>query len=281
MGRLAAAAAMTILCGCANAKSIEPVAAPLRDLDAAEIEARVAHVRQDPLGYLREVAKKCSTLEQYTVTFIRQERRGFGLLQRLYEPERIACWFRRSPFSIRMKWLDEDVKYGESTYVAGQDDDRVRFVPRNGLFGLPPGVVRIRPATSVTWGESRYPVTDFGLERLMQRVFKSIEEEGGHVTVSYEGLTCLNGSDRPLHFVRLEYPPWHKPAPLLELYLDVQTDWPVCSRILFANGELDGAYVYQDLNPRVKLTDEHFLLDAERAQAAAAQPTYPQAGSAR
>ena len=244
--------------------TVQPVADPPNRLTAAQTGARAAIVREDPLAYLHQVAEKCASLEQYTLTFTRQERRGFF---RLLQPaEVIACNFRREPFSVYMRWLDPDIKYGESTYVAGEENDQVRFVPRHGLFGLPPRITRVDVQTPVIWGEARYPITDFGLQRMMERTFDSIRRAGDDWTISYEGLTRLSDLDRLTHYLRLEFSPSLYRAPIQELFVDVETDLPVCTRVLYRSGTLEAAYVWADVNPDATLTDDDFLLDAERAQ---------------
>lgn len=255
-------AALASATGCAARRTISPVAGPLEGIAPAEADARAEAVRSDPLGYLRKVAENCRALEQYTVNFTRQERRGF--FKSLREPEHIACKFRRTPFSIYMKWLDPDVKYGESTYAAGKQDDKVRFVPRRGLFGLSPGIRRISLLMPVIWGEAVYPLTDFGLERMMERTFASIDRAGDDLAVSYRGLTRLSEYDGVVHYLRLEFPPSQYKAPVQELFIDIETDLPVCTRILQHSGRLEGAYVWDDVDPAVTLTDQDFLLEAER-----------------
>jgi hypothetical protein len=256
--------AALLTAGCAGRQgSIEPNPQPLAGAPATQADARAEAVRADPVGYLRQVAANCRALEQYTLTFTRQERRG--LLNLLYGPERIACWFRREPFSIRMKWLDPEVKYGESTYVAGEQGNKVRFVPRHGLFGLPPRITAVELQTPVIWGESKYPLTTFGLERLMERTLRTMDEAGNGVTVTYQGMMTLNASERIVHHLRLEYAPKLHRTPLQDLYIDVETDLPAATVLKYSSGRLDAAYVYEDLDPKVALVDEDFLLDAERA----------------
>lgn len=250
--------------GCAAQRTVAPITSPLNGIAPAELDARAEIVRSDPLTYIHQVAANCRALEQYTVTFTRQERRGLGWFKSLREPERIACKFRRKPFSIYMKWLDPDIKYGESTYVEGQQDNQVRFVPRHGLFGLPPTITRVDLQTPVIWGEAKYPLTAFGLERMMERTLANVAKAGEDLAVSYLGLTKLSESNRVVHYLRLEFPPSRYRTPVQELFVDVETDLPACTRILRSSGKLEGAYVWDDVDPNVTLTDEDFLLDAER-----------------
>jgi hypothetical protein len=250
--------------GCAAKRTINPIAGSVNGMAAREAEARVAEVQRDPRAYLHKVAEKCAALEQYTLTFTRQERRG--LFRMLREPEVIACKFRRQPFSVYMRWLDPDIKYGESTYVEGQEENKVRFVPRHGLFGLPPRITRVEVQTPVIWGEARYPITDFGLQRMMERTFDSIRRAGDDWTISYEGLTKLSDSDRVVHYLRLEFSTSLFRAPIQELFVDAETDLPTCTRVLYRSGELEAAYVWAEVDPDVELSDDDFLLDAEREQ---------------
>lgn len=257
------AAAVLWAPGCARREvGIEPRLGRLAGLPAAEADARADAIRRDPIGYLRKVADNCRALEEYTLTFTRQERRG--LFKLLYGPERITCWFRRQPFSIRMKWLDPEVKYGESTYVEGQNGNKVRFVPRPGLFGLPPRITAVDLQTPVTWGEAKYPLTTFGLERLMERTLRTMEAADEDVVVTYQGLMALSGSERIVHHLRLEYSPTRNKVPIQDLYIDVETDLPAATVLKYPSGRLDAAYLYEDLDRNVTLTDEDFLLEAER-----------------
>jgi len=261
--------------GCAGRRTIAPPggsghrAASDRAANGVGGAEAQAEVGSDPLAYLRRVLDRCRTLQQYTVTFTRQERRGVGPFKSLREPERIACKFRRQPFSVHMRWLDPGVKHGEATYVAGQEENKVRFVPRHGLLGLPPRVTRVDLQTPVTWGEANQPLTDFGLERMMEQTLANVEQAAGAVRIAYYGVTELSQPACEAHHLRLEFPSRQYRAPIQELFVDVKTDLPVCTRVLYPSGKLEAAYIWEDLDPDVRLTDEDFLLAAERRQRAA------------
>jgi hypothetical protein len=231
---------------------------------------------------MRRVLARCAELEQYTLTLTRQER--LGLFRILRGPEQIRCWFRREPFSVRMKWLDPDVKYGESTFVRGEEGDRVRFIPRHGLFGLPPILTKVTLQMPVIWGESKYPLSDFGLERLMQRTLASIELSGDELVVEQLGRQTLASPRRVTEGLRLTYPQSKFPVPVQEIYFDVESGLPAMTVIKTADGQLDAFYRYDDVNVNVTLADDDFILDAERAQradlvAGQARENEPQAGA--
>lgn len=245
--------------GCGNAV-LEPSRFTQR-VGPAE-PAAAAVIAADPRAYVRRVAENTRRLQQYTVRLTRIERRG--LLNALQGPERIDCRFRREPFSVRMKWLDADVKYGESTYVAGREKNQVRFVPRNGLFGLPPILTKVDVQTPVTWGEARYPVTEFGVERMMDQVLRNMATAGDALTITYLGIVRLPDRTQLCHHLHFDYPPDKFPASHVDFYVDPLTDLPVAVIIRFPNGKLDSAYFYEQLNPNVTLTDDDFVLDVER-----------------
>ncbi|MBU0637554.1 MAG: DUF1571 domain-containing protein [Planctomycetes bacterium] len=255
--------------GCAsNGKGIEPQAGQVAGMLAAEADTRAELVRADPVAYLHAVAVKCSGLAQYQLTFTRHERRG--LFNMLKGPERISCWFRREPFSIRMKWLDPDVKYGESVYIEGQYDNKVRFVPRHGAFGLKPSVTAVDLQTPVIWGEAKRPLTDFGLERLLERTLVPIAEAGEEVVVTYMGLLVLPQSGQVVHHIHLEYPDWRYRVSMQELYVDVKTDLPAGTVLKLSSGLIDAAYFYEEIRTDVSLTNDDFVMDFEREEAVAA-----------
>lgn len=252
--------------GCAlNGAVAEPQPGAPAELTPAEADARAEAVRRDPIGYLHRVLENCRQLSQYTVKFTRYERRG--LFGRLYGPEHIQCWFRRKPFSVRMKWLNEDVKHYESAYVQEAADSKVRFVTRRPvpLLAPPPNVNRVSPQTPVIWGETKWPVTDFGLERLMEQTLASMEAAGNDVVVTYVGIERLPNDGQAVHHLRLSYPPARYAVPIQDLYVAVATDLPAGTVLRYADGRLDAAYYYQELNTNVNLTDEDFLLESERA----------------
>ena len=186
------------------------------------------------------------------------------MFKKVYGPERIACWFRQQPFSVRMLWLDPEVKYGESTYVAGAHDNQVRFIPRHGLFGLKPGITEVDLQTPVTWGESKNPLTDFGLQRMMERTLASMDKAGKTVNIAYRGLVTVPPLTKPVHYLRLEYPPDQWKTPFHDLYIDPESELPVGTVLSLPDNLLDASYFYTDINPSVRLSETDFLLEAER-----------------
>lgn len=261
-----------LLSGCVAQGPVEPQLEAARGLSPAEADARAEIVRRDLVAYLERVAANCRALQQYTLQFTRHERRG--LFRKLHGPEHIQCWFRRRPFSVRMKWLDTDVKYGESVYVEGAAENKVRFVTRWWSPPLvpPPGVNQVSLYTPVAFGEAKHPLTEFGLERLMERTLAELRAAGGDVVITYVDLVRLPQGGPLVHHVRLEYPAARYTTPVQELYCDATTDLPAGTILKLASGDIDASYFYTDVDPRVRLTERDFLLEAERATPRAEKP---------
>ena len=252
----------------------QPATRPAPELTPAEADARAEAVRLDPLGYLRRVAAKCEALQQYTLTFTRTERRG--LLGFVYGPEHFQCRFRRRPFSVHMLCLDPASTYLESAYSEGQFENKVRFITRRWVPGLlpPPAINTVDLNTPVAIGETKRPLTDFGLERMMDNTLATFDAAGDEVLLTYAGLETLPETARTVHHLHFEYSPTRRKTPFQELYIDAATDLPAGSVIKLRSGDLDSSYFYTDINPAVHLRDPDFLLQDEQPdrKGAAARP---------
>lgn len=276
------------LCGCQSAQPVREAASatsktasnPDSSVPAAPVPADLPSVAQppavalppagnlvqsDPQAFFQYSLEQCRKLDGYALLFVRQERRG--LFKTLQPAERIQTWFRRSPFSVRMKWLDPGIKYGESTYVEGKNEGRVLFVPADIPLNLPQRIYRVSPATPVSWGECRYPVTDFGIELLLKHTLETIADDPT-AKLSYLGEVTPPDDARRAHCIRIDYSPKKHPAPLQKLYFDVQSNLPIRTEMLFADGAIDTIYAYHDLRNDRVLTDDDFVLEYEKARAA-------------
>lgn len=248
-----------------DAPSQRPSGSPAIAENALPAPKAARGLESDPLAYLQSSLEKCTKLDGYALLFVRQERRG--LFKSLQPPERIQAWFRRAPFSVRMKWLDPGIKYGESTYVEGQNDGRVLFVPNDTPLNLPQRVYRVSTATPVTWGECRYPVTDFGIELLLKHTLETVAADPT-ARLTYLGEVMPADDDRRAHCIRIDYSPEQHPAPLQKLYFDTKTDLPIRTEMLFADESIDTIYAYRDLRADRPMTDDDFVLEYEKARAA-------------
>ncbi len=231
-------------------------------------EARMARegerIKADPVAYLREVKQRCAALEQYRLTFYRQER--LGLIPTLGPVERIRAAFRREPFSVKFEWDDETMPYFESVYATGHNDNQVIVRERRGLFPFPPQVRIIHVDLPVTLGMAKNPITAFGLAQMAARTLAACEDPAlaDVMTMTYDGVAELELIDRTAHHLRIERPP--TPGYLYtrqDFYVDSETGWPAGTDLWLKDGQLDARYRYAEIEINVQLTDADFRLSKD------------------
>ncbi|NLX22331.1 MAG: DUF1571 domain-containing protein [Phycisphaerae bacterium] len=241
-------------------------------------EARMARegerIKADPVAYLRDLKERCAALDQYRLTFYRQERLGF--IPKLVAMERIRAAFRKEPFSVKFEWDDETMPYFESVYVAGRHNNQVLVRERHGLFPFPPQVRIIDVDLPVAIGKAKNPITSFGLAQVAARTLAPFEDPAlaGVMTIAYEGVSQLEPINRAVHHLRIQRPP--TPGYLYtqqDFYVDAETGWPAGTDLWLKNEQLDARYRYGDVRTDVHLTDSDFRLaedhpDEEKGQAA-------------
>lgn len=235
-----------------------PASAPVI-LDARYAET-ARQIQADPVGFMRDVGARSEALDQYRLTFYRQERFG----GRLRDMEKIDAFFRKSPFSVKFVWPDPGADYYESVYVAGENDNRLVVRERKGALPLlPPTTRRIKPEDSVTFGRSKNPITDFGLARVTQRTLIALNdpELARDTAVRYLGMIHLDPQNRPAFVLRVERPP-HPQLQYTrnEFYIDAETLLPAGVDLYLPDGELDARYRYADLKTEVNLTAGDFRI---------------------
>jgi len=242
--------------------------------DMAGYEAAEALIKKDPMAFLHEVYAETQKLDSLRTEFHRQER--LGAFKELRPQERIQAAFRKRPFSVRFKWLDEDSEYNTAVYVEGEHDNKVALLPRKGLLGLPPGVAKYPVDFAVLFHKSRNPITDFGPERMVERTIDRIEKAGhlGEVSIRYHGVAEIGPYKEPCFHLEIRYPeddPYE--SKLHDLYVNTKTRLPVGTYLWLPGKDeravetLDAMYLYADLEPNVHLSDADFRIDADRRSA--------------
>lgn len=263
MFRFAAIVLSAFLAGCAAAPEARQASTDPQSITPPDAsDAVVQRIQADKVGFLREVFGRSDALDQYRLTFYRQER--LGLIPRLGEMEEIRAAFRRKPFSVRFEWPNAEAPYFESVYVAGQNDGKLIVRERKGaLPGLPPTTRRLDPNDPVKLGRSKNPITDFGLARVAERTLLPFNDPAVRdiMTIRYEGMVTLEPTGQKAHAFRIERPP----TPGLQytrqdLFVDAETLLPAGTDLYLEGGELDARYRYAQVDPRVNLTDDDFRL---------------------
>jgi len=80
--------------------------------------------------------------------------------------DRIEFKTRREPFSVYMRWNDSEQ---EALYVHGENENRLIVKPTRGLAAIR-RVWRLEPDCRMAKQNSRYPITEAGIENLVIRI---------------------------------------------------------------------------------------------------------------
>lgn len=269
---LAGSLSALALIGCGQPQTQRPAAQAPKQIESPEDRhaAQGEKIAADPVAFLREVAQRTVKLEQYRLKFYRQERLGFPA--QLGQAEEIDALFRQKPFSVKFTWDSEDAQLYESTYVRGQNNDQLILRERKGAFPFVPPTVRVMDIMfPVKIGKSKNPVTDFGLQRIMERSLLPFDDPqvAKVMTIAYQGVVNLEPMNRPTYHVRIDRPK----TPGLrythqDLYFDVETLLPAGTDLYLPGDVLDARYRYTDVQTDVQLTDADFRLSKDHPEPA-------------
>ncbi len=250
---------------------------PIERLTNAPIEGyeeTLERIREDPVVFLRESYAAARKLDSFSTGFTRQER--LGILGGQLKPiEHMIAEYRADPLSIRFTWTDEDSEYLQAVYVDGKNDSKVRLLPRYGMFGLPGSAQDFPPHWAVLFNKSKFPIMDFGPKRLMQKTLARIEaaEEFGGVKIAVSDATEIGDTKESCFHFELRYPKDDAFKPKLQdLYIHTDTKLPVATFLWLPNGgdlertgaTLDAMYQYTGLDPAAPISDETFVIDANK-----------------
>jgi hypothetical protein len=218
---------------------------------AAEME-RLA--RDKPIEFLETCLRVYDrTVKGYTLTMQKQERIG-GKLQRT---EVIDVAFRDQPPAVLMRWVEGARLAAASLYVEGENNGKLLVRPAGLLLG---GLIVERdPEGEQAKQSGRYPMTQFGLKKAMERTLKSWKaaRDKDELHVEYLGERQVKeAGDRTCYALRRDRYARPENDGVLELtvYIDKETLLQVGSTIKGEDGKLIGEYFFRDihLNPEFK-----------------------------
>lgn len=220
-------------------------------------------IRRDPVAYLRACHQRCLKIDQLAATFYLQER--LGIVPTLRPVERLLAKWRREPLSIKFDMLDETSEYAQSLYIHGQNDNKLKVLPRKGLLGLPPTIGSFPVSWSILFHKAKNPITDFGPQRMLERTLKKVdlarsEKIPGQV-ITYKGIVKLDITGQVVHHIEI-INPVHRDFKHVrqDLYIDVKLQIPAGSHVWNKPDELDAMYLYADMNLNATFTDEDFKI---------------------
>lgn len=216
----------------------------------------------------------CHNVRDFTCILVKRERidghlRGYEFIRtrvrlRQLDGDRVVA-----PFSVYMEYLSPTKYQGRKVlFTEGKNDGRM--LVRNGGSRFSYVIVRVAPDSDSAKRESRYPITELGLENVARRLIEKAEEdlrcdpEGTNTQVTFFRDARVDG--RPCTRIRVVHPrpdeklSFHIANVFVDDELNVPIrvegyDWPVDS----ASGPvLLEEYTYTRLRLNVGLTDADF-----------------------
>jgi hypothetical protein len=202
------------------------------------------------LGHARTLLSKT---DSYTAIFHKQER----IQQKLTEEETIFLKFRR-PFNVYMKWIRHPYKGRESLFREGNNENRIK-VRECGLAGFT--TFDLEPNGSMIMRGSRHPVTDSGLENLVNLILENLAKgrKTGEVIVRDHGRETVYG--RRTQKIELIFPKNRTKGYYsyrAELNLDLEKKLPIRALIYDWDDMLIESYGFEDVRLDAGLTEADF-----------------------
>jgi hypothetical protein len=233
-----------------------------------------AHPLDPALDLAREgLATIQATVNDYTCTVVKRERIDGELLDYQYMFVKVRNRKVQNnrvvqPFSVYMYFLKpSDVKGRECIYVEGRNDDKL-VAHEGGMAGRLLPTVWLRPTSMLAMRNQRYPITELGIEKLVDKLIERGEQDraagdrGCEVTFSENAK--ING--RVCTLLQIKNP---APSPALDFYLaQIFIDDELNVPIRYAAYDFPATpggkpqvieeYTYLNIKLNVGLTDKDF-----------------------
>lgn len=211
-------------------------------------------------------------VQDYTCNIVRRERVGgkLGSHEFLQAKIRHAQTIddKQSPFSVYLRFdKPANVEGREALYIAGDHADKV-FVRRGGQR-MAYMSSYIDPDSRMAMKENRYPITDIGFRRMIERLIEIVENDMqyGECEVNFYKGAKVSGRQctriEVIHPVEREHFTFHRAM----VFVDDKDKLPVGYASFYwpknpgGKPRLLEEYVYTDVKLNVGLTDEDFDRD--------------------
>lgn len=236
--------------------------APLAEREPDALDARgadtvkVADPHEVLAADLARARAALSSLAGYQAELVKEERIG----ERLYAPQRMQCKVRHEPFAVYLRFLEPDALVGQEALWAGERYDDELVARAAGPAGFL-GAQVIDPEGGLAMRGNRYPITETGMLRLLEKVDALLAVEDGPGAI--DALRLLDGAEvdgRACSGVEATLADG-APFALVRLYFDEAWGLPVAYEAFeIEAGELRlvERYAYEALDLEVELGDADF-----------------------
>ena len=238
--------------GCATQR--EGGRAPDRSASAPAIVAATATPAPAPLTW-DEVARSYERVRDYVCLYEKEERAvSHGELQT------IRLTFRK-PFDVRMDWLNDGGEVDQTAvYRAGANDGKV-LARRKGLAGGLMGTLRLDPNESLALEDSRHPVTEVGIGKIVERAQRDAAD--AQIASRFVGEEALDG--RPAYEFEFEAQGGGPVSGLTEarralIWVDRELKLPVKLELYDSANALVERHRFKDVRVNLNLSDKTFTL---------------------
>jgi hypothetical protein len=239
---------------------------PLTLAQRLERDARQAAHPLDPaIAWAREALERATAIHSYSCKLVKREEVDGSLVG----PHHLFVKVRNEPFSIYLRYLAPHVMSGrEGIYVHGQNENKV-IGHLTGFKHRMFGAVKLDPRGSIAMRGNRYPVTDTGLVRMLERTIEVALEDRRHMDVQVRFLHDVKIAERSCSGLELVHP---KQRPELRyhiarVFVDEALQFPMRFEAYrwpdSAEGEprLVEDYTYSDIRFDEKFADEDFSIE--------------------
>lgn len=242
-----------------SAPALIPAVPALSSLGSSE-----ALTLKDLIEPAREALKQLGAVKDYSAK-MRARERVDGRLRNAYLEFKV----REEPFSVYVRHLEPKRLQGtECIYVEGANNGKL-LAHTTGLKHRLVGTLALQPDGALAMSEGRYPVTQVGLRRLLERMIRIGEKElplgncevkaipplviDGRACEGIEVVHPKKGDDFLYHIVRVYADPQSGVPVRFESY-----DWPANEH---EEPPLLEEYTYEQIQYNPGFTDEDFSVD--------------------
>lgn len=206
----------------------------------------------DLQGFFHNWQRRYGEIADYTGVLVVEERHGTGLCR-----ERVTFKFRK-PFDVYLRWQEDGSPALGALYRRGWNEGRIRV--RTDRWGVPL-IGDLDPQSYLARRGYHHPITEFGLNRLVERVQQQILQGWlkEHLGVRFHGVQRCDG--RPCYGLEFFFPvsQWREYSfSRIILFWDISRHLPVRGEMYDWSDQLYERYEFLDLKTDVALTEQDF-----------------------
>ncbi len=219
-------------------------------LAAAAVGFASPAAAQDLPSLLAGMETAYAQVSGYTARFVRQE-----MIDGRLRPREEAILKYQRPGRIYLRWIAGPAKGREILFVDGRDDDRILVHQPGIVSGL--FTATMAPDSERVLRESRHPVTDVGIGRLIDLIVGNARRALGRAELAIEDGGVVEALGRRERRLELRLPPdAGRGYYCYRALISVDLEWslPVAATIFDWSGRVVEDYAYRDLRLNAELT---------------------------